>query len=453
MHAEIPPLPSQSELYKESLIEVPKLVKRIDLIKEWNRVFGKQLAPGERLVRVFRCAIAKPTLMEGKLWLSEHHICFKLNWPGQTRIIINFDDVIDIRKSAFANIVPNAIEIETTTQSWFFGSLTGRGEKFIDMNLLWDQHVDQYSLFRKFPDLSPTPCVCVSDERSCDVCFKKSQMEKADPHNKRRPTQRSRTASLELPHSKSEVSFLEVPDRSYPRSNRSSVSIVLDDDEHSTDSAPGSPTMLEVPDALPGLPSASSTATLTQDDCKCGGDSKYKHLVEGLMLPFSLKVLWKEWFAPGSGGNAFIRFLVESEGITDIEVAPWASQDDVSGKETVPLEEIGCDGAFQVPYTQVKPGLYRMTSRLIPLKHGIPFVPKVSPALNTFTVTSCGERHLAVQNDAILAVLGIHTNLKICLIETKDNECKLDVYVNLEFSGKGKINVPRALAEKVFVLV
>jgi GRAM domain len=429
----IPPLPSQSKLDQTNFITVPKLVKRQDLTKEFYKIF--KFERNERLVRVFRCAIAKPTLMEGKMYLSEHYISFKLNWPGQTAIIIPFDEIIDIRKSSFANIVPNAIEIETTFQTLFFGSLTGRGEKFIDMNLLWEQHVDPYSLFRKFPDLSKTPCVCKSGDNLCAVCLKNIEMEKSDPQGKRRSsTCCGYFKSLDRALSKSGKLSTVAESQSTPSIN--------EEDEELSEiiSPPESPKRHDFDDTLPTpITTTQSSTTLTTEECKCSQDPSSQLLISNMKLPFPLKVLWKEWFDTTTGGNSFCKFLVDHEKITNLQVSSW------NDTEIVAFEDIQCTG---IEFENVKVGMTKHTSRIIPLKHGIPFVPKTSLALNTFTINSVGSDHLCVQNDAVISLMGICTNLKICL-KQDGNETRLDLYLNLEMTGKAKFNIPKALAEKV----
>lgn len=54
-----------------------------ELLQEWKKIYGNKLVAGERLLKVFRCALAKPALLEGKFWISDYHIGFRLNWPSQ----------------------------------------------------------------------------------------------------------------------------------------------------------------------------------------------------------------------------------------------------------------------------------------------------------------------------------------------------------------------------------
>ena len=82
------PVQPSPELFQQLLsfsnkIQVDYVETKPEIIQDWKRIFGNKLLSGERLVKLFRCAIAKPTLLEGRFWVSDYHIGFKLNWPGQ----------------------------------------------------------------------------------------------------------------------------------------------------------------------------------------------------------------------------------------------------------------------------------------------------------------------------------------------------------------------------------
>ena len=73
----------QQHIASSNRIQIDTVETKSELIQEWKKIFGDKLIEGERLVKVFRCAIAKPALLEGRIWVSDYHIVFKLNWPGQ----------------------------------------------------------------------------------------------------------------------------------------------------------------------------------------------------------------------------------------------------------------------------------------------------------------------------------------------------------------------------------
>ena len=66
----IPPFPPSPAVLENltfmSRIRASRTEGKQELTVEWKRIFGKNIIEGERLVWVFRCALAKPTLLEGR---------------------------------------------------------------------------------------------------------------------------------------------------------------------------------------------------------------------------------------------------------------------------------------------------------------------------------------------------------------------------------------------------
>ncbi|KAJ3306694.1 Protein Aster-A [Kappamyces sp. JEL0829] len=450
-------------------VDIPRQEEKQELIVEWKRIFGKSLVEGERLVWVFRCALAKPTLMEGtlpaahtgKFWLSDYHICFKLNWPSQTQVIIPIHEIVDIRKSSFANIVPNALEIETLAENYFFGSMTGRGEKYSTLVHIWDQLVQPTSLARKFPDLSATKCVC--EIGTCDYCEKVYQVKQAISKKKKKEREAAEAHSSindavdakipsSPPSSDGQSSFLAL-DNSSSLSLARLVDDVQKEKEMEQAFSDGLSSSSASPQnrgslSLPNSPSKDSIDTLGQpsSECTCDSLAGYDKVYEGT-IPFSLETIWKEWFCAPAGGNAFVRFLMGPQDITEVEIAPWAKNGDKAGEDCVPLDNVG-GGDFEPAFSSIKPGMYKKTSRLLPLKHGIPFIPKSTPGLDTYTVLHVDANELCIKDEANIVLMGILTNVNVCLKQVAPNQCQMKVYMELIFTGKGKINAPRALAEK-----
>ena len=92
---------------------------------------------------------------------------------------------------------------------------------------------------------------------------------------------------------------------------------------------------------------------------------------------------------------------------------------------------------FDIPFKALKVGMFRKTTRVLPLKHGLPFIPKTSPGLNTFTIDTVSKNHLCVHNTAHIVFLGVITNLKICISQVSPGKCEMNVFINIEFTGKG----------------
>ena len=361
---------------------------------------------------------------------------------------MDYSSIVDIRKASFASIVPNAIEIETASECFFFGSLTARGEKFSLLKHIWDQHVHPTSLFRKYPDASAAICSCTV-KKTCGYCLKLAELKKYE--SERRKNNKRLTESEE-----SSIQALEEKLNSYKQDfHQKKASISLDGAEKvMDDSGEGNTTPNEIFENdldvnIPPTVSNSSLNTLNEmsGECECTKDKDYEKVFESeIFLP--LETLWKEWFCTPSVGTAFLRFLLNQQNITCLEIAPWAYPGDKSGEETVPLDRIDYESNFTPKFSSIKPGLYRKSTRVLPLKHSIPFVPKSTPGANEWSILSVTPKKLCVRNEATIYLMGIVTDLKLCLEETAPNTTLLKVYVKLIFTGKGKINVPKSLAEK-----
>ncbi|KAL9548640.1 hypothetical protein MBANPS3_005595 [Mucor bainieri] len=68
----------------------------------------------ERLIDDYGCALQKEILLQGRVYISEHHLCFNANIFGWiTNLVIAFVDIEDIEKRSTAIFIPNAILIST----------------------------------------------------------------------------------------------------------------------------------------------------------------------------------------------------------------------------------------------------------------------------------------------------------------------------------------------------
>ncbi|KAF9434525.1 hypothetical protein BGZ76_007867 [Entomortierella beljakovae] len=83
----------------------------------------------EKLIEDYGCALQKEILVQGRLYISESHICFNANIFGWvTNLVIAFSEITAIEKRMTAFVIPNAIGIVTTTNTkgHFFASFLSR---------------------------------------------------------------------------------------------------------------------------------------------------------------------------------------------------------------------------------------------------------------------------------------------------------------------------------------
>lgn len=115
-----------------------------------------------------------------------------------------------------------------------------------------------------------------------------------------------------------------------------------------------------------------TAATLTSPADCCTCDHPDFELLHTSVLPFDIPTLWKNWFTVPAKLNVFLEFLIVSQKVTCIEVAPWGTIDDPAAMITLPLGQCGGAG-YELAYEDVKVGMHRNSSRVIPIQHGIPF--------------------------------------------------------------------------------
>ncbi|XP_026537591.1 GRAM domain-containing protein 1C isoform X2 [Notechis scutatus] len=106
-----------------------------------NEEFKKQfshLPDLERLVVDYACALQKDILLQGRLYLSENWICFYSNiFRWETMISIALKDITFMTKEKTARLIPNAIQIATEGEKFFFTSFSARDRTYLNIFRLW----------------------------------------------------------------------------------------------------------------------------------------------------------------------------------------------------------------------------------------------------------------------------------------------------------------------------
>ncbi|KAI9278893.1 hypothetical protein BDA99DRAFT_531623 [Phascolomyces articulosus] len=101
----------------------------------------------EKLLEIYRCAFQKDILIQGHLYVFEHHICFKANFFGwTTKIEFSISNIISIEKRKTIKLFPNAIEIreKSNEKSHVFTSFMSRDSAYQLIMDLWLQYHHNY---------------------------------------------------------------------------------------------------------------------------------------------------------------------------------------------------------------------------------------------------------------------------------------------------------------------
>jgi hypothetical protein len=93
---------------------------------------------GERLIDWFNCALIADILLQGYLYISDHHFGFYSNIFGyKTQFLIPISNVVSVTKEKTARIFPNAVGICTDETKYVFGSLLSREAAYRLLQDVW----------------------------------------------------------------------------------------------------------------------------------------------------------------------------------------------------------------------------------------------------------------------------------------------------------------------------
>ncbi|KAM6931352.1 GRAM domain-containing protein 2B [Xenentodon cancila] len=118
---------------------------------QYHKIF-KEISKDEQLRQSYTCALQKDILYQGRMFVSEHWICFHSKVFGKdTKIAIPVMSITNIKKTKTAILVPNALVISTTNDRYVFVSFLSRDNtyKFLMSGCL--------HLKEKSPCSSPAP--------------------------------------------------------------------------------------------------------------------------------------------------------------------------------------------------------------------------------------------------------------------------------------------------------
>ncbi|KAK0476622.1 hypothetical protein IW261DRAFT_318914 [Armillaria novae-zelandiae] len=93
---------------------------------------------GDYLIEDYGCALQREILIQGRLYISENHICFHANIFGWiTDLSIPIYEIIALEKKMTAFVIPNAIQITTRQAKYNFASFLSRDTTFDVIYNIW----------------------------------------------------------------------------------------------------------------------------------------------------------------------------------------------------------------------------------------------------------------------------------------------------------------------------
>lgn len=90
------------------------------------------------LIEDYGCALVREILIQGRLYVSENHVCFYANIFGWvTNIVLPFSDIVSIEKRMTAYVIPNAIQVATLHSKQTFASFLSRDTTYDLIVNIW----------------------------------------------------------------------------------------------------------------------------------------------------------------------------------------------------------------------------------------------------------------------------------------------------------------------------
>lgn len=97
---------------------------------QYHKIF-KEISKEEQLRQSYTCALQKDILYQGRMFVSDHWICFHSKVFGKdTKIAIPVMSVTHIKKTKTAILVPNALVIATANDRYVFVSFLSRDNTY-----------------------------------------------------------------------------------------------------------------------------------------------------------------------------------------------------------------------------------------------------------------------------------------------------------------------------------
>ncbi|QPG76875.1 hypothetical protein FOA43_004269 [Brettanomyces nanus] len=107
----------------------------------FHRLFPS-LPEEDRLLDDFSCALSREILLQGRLYVSDHYLCFSSNLLGWvTSVVISFDEILGFDRRTTAGLFPNGIIVETMDSKHSFASLISRDSTMNFLATVWSKSV------------------------------------------------------------------------------------------------------------------------------------------------------------------------------------------------------------------------------------------------------------------------------------------------------------------------
>lgn len=123
----------------ETYLDTPFHYANAERNAEFHSLF-KNVPESDRLLDDFSCALSREFLYQGRIYVSESHLCFSSSLLGWiAKVVTPFKDVTYMEKTSTAGLFPNAISIETETSKTQFNGFISRDTAFTLLKEVWSR--------------------------------------------------------------------------------------------------------------------------------------------------------------------------------------------------------------------------------------------------------------------------------------------------------------------------
>lgn len=96
----------------------------------------------DRLLDDFSCALSREILLQGRVYVSEHYMCFNSNLLGWiTNLVMSLDEIVRFERRTTAGLFPNGIIVVTKEAKHTFASFLSRDTTLNFIETIWSKSV------------------------------------------------------------------------------------------------------------------------------------------------------------------------------------------------------------------------------------------------------------------------------------------------------------------------
>ena len=108
---------------------------------EFHQLFP-EVTEDDRLLDDFSCALSREILLQGRIYISEHFLCFNSSLLGWvTTLVISLDEIQKFERRSTAGLFPNGIIIETREARHIFASFLSRDSTLNFIETVWSKSI------------------------------------------------------------------------------------------------------------------------------------------------------------------------------------------------------------------------------------------------------------------------------------------------------------------------